>query len=230
LSKPFDELDRAAAKAEKSLEKRNKELTKSLRTASKAEREQKRLSKRGGIFEVKDKPLSGGGAAQDITAPEKQTFEEKILGEARKESKKEREKLFKMMKGSFIDKDNPASSIKNILNFGKNPIGFMTGVMKTLPILGGIFAAKEIAEFIVDEIIKIDKFFKVFIDEINNRVDAFRSLQLQAEIQAGLTQRIITTASGSTEPRYSYNTFEQFNTNQTELEEKFQMINNSGVE
>ena len=84
---------------------------------------------------------------------------------------------------------------------GKNPKNFFFGIAKAIPFLGGVFAAKEIADFVIDEIVKIDKFLKVFIDEIDKRMDAFRTLQQQADVQAGLTQRIITTASGSTEPR-----------------------------
>ena len=107
---------------------------------------------------------------------------------------------------------------------------FFTGVAKAIPFLGGVLAAKEIVDFIIDELVKLDKFLKAFIDEIDNRVDVFRTLQQQAEVQAGLTQRIITTASGSTDPRYSYNTFEQKDNNKAIHEAEFQMTNNSGAE
>jgi len=133
-------------------------------------------------------------------------------------------------KETILDKILGKRAASNIISMGKNPKSFVFGIMKALPILGGVLAAKDIADFIIDEIVKLDKFLKAFIDEIDKRVDAFRTLQEQAEVQAGLTQRIITTASGSTEPRYAYNTFEEFNNNQISLEEKFQMTNNSGVE
>ena len=120
--------------------------------------------------------------------------------------------------------------LQPLLRKPPNPIGFLTGVAKALPILGGILAAAEIATFIVDELVKLDKFFKAFIDVVDNRIDAFRTLQEQANIQAGLTQRIITTSSGSVEPRYSYNTFDEFNNNRSEHEVKLQMTNNSGAE
>lgn len=224
--KTFDELDRAAAKAIKTLEKRDRELKKSLSTASKAEREEKRLSNRGGIFGVADKPLPSSGAPQDIKAPEKQTFEEKILEKAKKDAEGEREKLIKSLKGRIFDEDSKASTINNILNIGKNPARFAAGLMKLLPHAAVLLLVKQI----LDEIIKLDKFFKVFIDEIDNRIDKFRTLQEQSDVNSGLAQRIITTASGSTEPRYSYNTFEQFNNNQAEHELKTQMLNISGVE
>lgn len=146
-----------------------------------------------------------------------------------KSSDEEKKELQSKLKANDDNKEKEMTA-KNIFNMGRNPVGFMTGVMKALPILGGILAAKEIAEFVVDEIAKIDRFFKKFIDLVDERVDAFRSLQEQANIQAGLSQRIITTASGSTEPRYSYNTFDEFNNNQSEHERKNQMINTSGAE
>ena len=133
-------------------------------------------------------------------------------------------------KETILDRFLPRRDAKNLLAMGKNPAAFFTGIAKAIPFLGGVFAAKEIADFIVDEIVKLDKFLKVFIDEIDKRTDPFRSLLVQAFILSGLSQRIITTASGSTEPRYAYNTFEEFNTNQAELEENFQLTNNTGVE
>jgi len=154
---------------------------------------------------------------------------ERKMARAIKRMRKQEVKNFGKKKGLLSDLFGDVGA-KNLFSMGKNPKAFFMGVMKAIPFLGGVLAAKEIAEFIVDEIAKIDRFFKKFIDEVDKRVDAFRTLQQQAEVQAGLTQRIITTSSGSTEPRYSYNTFEEFNNNQVALEEKFQMINNSGVE
>ena len=230
--KTFDQLDRAAAKAETSLKKRNRALKATIATGKKAEREQKRLTGRGGIFTEDGEAAvpRGAGPARDIA-------------QLTKEDKKIEKKLDKLKGKVELDSVNQASAknsllaktfgettANNIFSIGKNPIGFIAKNLKFIPLLGGILLAKEIADFIIDEIIKIDKFLKVFIDEIDNRVDAFRTLQQQADVQAGLTQRIITTQAGTVDPRYSYNTFEEFNKNQTELEERFQMTNNSGVE
>ena len=231
--KTFDELDRAAAKAQKSLEKRNKELGKSIKQLENAERaqtrEEKRLSERGGIFTDKfGEPLPKGLTEKEQAEKRDKKIEKKLKKLEEKIKKDEVRQLGN--KETLLDKILGRTTARNILSMGKNPKSFMFGIMKALPILGGILAAKEIAEFIVDEIAKIDRFFKAFIDEVDNRIDAFRTLQQQSDVRAGLVQRIITTASGSTDPRYSYNTFEQFNTNQIELEEKFQMTNNSGVE
>ena len=60
--KTLDELDRAAARAIKDLEKRNKEITKSIRNAQKAQREQKRLDQRGGIYAETEEILPSGRA------------------------------------------------------------------------------------------------------------------------------------------------------------------------
>jgi len=231
--KTFEQLDSAAAKAEKSLEKRNKEIGKSIKQLESAERaqvrEDKRLAERGGIFTEKfGEPLPKSLSAKEQAEKRDKKIDKKLKKLEAKIKKDEVRQLGN--KETLLDKILGKTTAGNIMSMGKNPKNFMFGIMKALPILGGILAAKEIAEFIVDEIVKIDRFFKAFIDEVDNRIDAFRTLQEQANIQAGLTQRILTTASGTTDPRYSYNTFEQFNSNQSELEEKFQMTNNSGVE
>ena len=224
--KTFDQLDKSAAKAQKSLEKRNRELQKtqkSLENAAKVREEA------GGAFPQADVPI-GAGAPKDIAKLSKQ--DAKIEKKLRKLEEKIRKDEVKQLgdKETILDKILGRTTARNILSMGKNPKSFMFGIMKALPILGGILAAKDIADFIVDEIVKLDKFLKVFIDEVDKRVDAFRTLQLQAAVQAGLTQRIITTQAGSVDPRYSYNTVEEFNTNQKDLEERFQMTNNSGAE
>ena len=118
---------------------------------------------------------------------------------------------------------------KNVLNFGKNPIQAITSIAQAIPWLGGVFAAKEIADFIIDEIIKIDKFFKEFIDRADTRARPDRELEQRARVAAGLSQEISTTLSGQTDPRDAYNTYEQFNNNQAKLEQDFQLRDTSGV-
>jgi len=227
--KTFDQLDKSAAKAQKSLEKRNKELQKTYKALEAA---QKIRDSGRGIFPGEG-VLPGKGPAGDIQRPEALSKQDKKI---EKRLKKLQEKIKKDEakqlgnKETIFDKILGKRTASNLISMGRNPKSFMFGIMKLLPILGGVLAAKEIAEFIIDEIAKIDRFFKAFIDEVDNRIDVFRTLQEQANIQAGLTQRIITTKAGSVEPRYSYNTFEEFNTNQTALEERFQMTNISGVE
>jgi len=224
--KTFDQLDKSAAKAQKSLEKRNKELLKTQKSLDKAAKVREEAE---GAFPQADVPI-GAGAPKDIAKLSKQDAKiEKKLRKLEEKIKKDEIRQFGD-KETILDKILGRTTARNLLSMGKNPKSFFTGIAKAIPFLGGVLAAKEIADFIIDEIVKLDKFLKVFIDEIDKRVDAFRTLQEQAEVQAGLTQRIITTASGSTDPRYSYNTFEEFNKNQADLEERFQMTNNSGVE
>lgn len=222
----FDQLDKAAAKAQKSLEKRNKELQKTQKSLDKAAKVREEA---GGAFPQADVPI-GSGAAKDIAILSKQDKKiEKRLKKLQEKIKKDEAKQLGD-KETILDKILGRTSARNLISMGKNPKNFMFGIMKALPILGGVLAAKDIADFIIDEIVKLDKFLKVFIDEIDNRLDPFRTLLEQAFVVAGLSQRIITTAAGGIDPRYSYNTFEEFNTNQADLEERFQMTNNSGVE
>ncbi len=224
--KTFDELDKAAAKAQKSLEKRNKELLKTQKNLDKAAKVREEA---GGAFPQADVPI-GSGAPKDIAILSKQDAKiEKKLRKLEKKIKKDEVKQIGN-KETLLDKILGKRAAGDIISMAKNPKSFMFGIMKALPILGGVLAAKDIADFIIDEIVKLDKFLKVFIDEVDKRIDVFRTLQQQADIQAGLAQRIITTASGSTEPRYAYNTFDEFNNNQADLEQRFQMTNKSGVE
>ena len=76
---------------------------------------------------------------------------------------------------------------------------------------------------------RVDHLQKEFIDNVEGRIELSRSKQQQAEIQAGLTQLIITSSTGSAEPREAYNTFEQFYKDQSKNETKFKVRQNVGV-
>lgn len=119
-------------------------------------------------------------------------------------------------------------NLGNLLSFGKNPIGFIGGfATKLVPFLApALLATGAIAAIIK----KIDDFQKKFIDTIDDRITLARSKENQARIQAGLDQLIITTSAGSTEPRDAYNTFREFNENQSRIETDFQIRNTSGVD
>ena len=229
--KTFDDLDRSALKSIKILEKRDKELKKSISNAEKAEREQKRLESRGGIFAKReqDEVLPSGKAPRDLARLSKE--DQKIEKKFKKLQAKVKKDEFKQFgkKSSFLSDALGPKTAKNIFNMGRNPVGFITGVAKAVPFLGGVFAAKEIADFIVDELVKIDAFLKKFVDEAERRTDLVRSRIEQAGIFAGLVQKIVTTASGGADPREAYNTFQIFNENQAELEGNFAISNNSGV-
>ena len=116
----------------------------------------------------------------------------------------------------------------NLFSFGKNPAGFIAGsVTKLIPFIGtALLVTGVIAAFVN----KVDAFQKAFVDNVDARIDVFRSKEQQVNIQAGLTQLIITSASGSAEPRDAYNTFSEFNTNQSRIEADFRLRDTAGVD
>lgn len=120
------------------------------------------------------------------------------------------------------------TTFKNLVSMGSNPLSFVQGqVTKMIPFIGtalaitGVFAAL---------IARVDNFQKAFVDNVDERIDVFRSKQQQAEIQAGLQQLIITSASGSAEPRDAYNTFAVFNEDQLRIEADFRLRDTAGVD
>jgi len=130
-------------------------------------------------------------------------------------------------KQSTLKKIFGRETFKNLLNIGSNPTGFLTsGVTKLIPFIGTALAATGI---ILAIITRIDNFEKQFVDRVDDRIDINRSKEQQALVQAGLQQIIITDSAGSPEVRDSYNTFNEFNTNQARIEGDFQLRDTSGV-
>ena len=131
-------------------------------------------------------------------------------------------------KRSTMEKIFGKETFGNLFNFGKNPAGFITGsVTKLIPFIGtALLVTGVIAAFVN----KVDAFQKAFVDNVDDRIDLFRSKEQQANIQAGLTQLIITTAAGGAEPRDAYNTFTEFNTNQSKIEADFRLRDTAGVD
>lgn len=156
-------------------------------------------------------------------------FKKKIDRIAEKDRVKAVKNFGKEKKSTILEDLLGPRTAKNIFNMGTNPVGFLTGIAKAIPFLGGVFAAADIAKFIVEELEKIDSFFKRFQDEADRRADLVRSRLEQANISSGLVQKIITTASGGADPRTAYNTFQIFRENEAELEGNFSISNNSGV-
>lgn len=116
----------------------------------------------------------------------------------------------------------------NLLNIGNNHLGFIQGnVTKLIPFIGtALLVTGVIAAFVK----RVDDFQKKFIDNVDGRIDVFRSKQDQALIQSGLQQLIITSSSGSAEPRDSYNTFNEINGNQGRIEADFRIRDTTGVD
>lgn len=115
----------------------------------------------------------------------------------------------------------------NLIRLGSNPFGFIQGtVTRLIPFIGtALVVTGVIAAFIK----QVDDFQKEFVNNVDGRINLFRSREQQAQIQAGLQQLIITTESGSAEPRDAYNTFTEFNTNQSRIEADFKIRDTAGV-
>ena len=215
------------------------------RASKELDRLQQKLDRKGGAFGGKaagktlPKNLGLTGSQSPIVFSESDLTKddikfEKLIDRITKRIKKDQVKQFGKNSeegrfGFLGELFGGSDGAKNILSFGKNPANFIEGIAKTIPWLGGVFAAKEIAEFIVDEIAKIDRFYKEFIDRIDTRERPDRTRESRARIAAGLEQEIITTHAGSVDPRDAYNTYEQFNNNQNKLEVDFQLRDTSGA-
>lgn len=189
-----------------------------------SKKEYDRLQKRGGIYAEDDNLTPKGGSAPTDISHGKETLEDIIDSKTKEAADKLKSEIF----GDEIGFE----TITNMIALGKNPANFMLKTMKSfksvfIPLIA-VFAAAEITRQILDEVKRIDTYFKKFFDEVNDRLDVFNSLQEQANIRAGLTQRIITTEFGSAEPRYSYNTLHEYDNNLIEHETNFQLSNNSG--
>lgn len=119
-------------------------------------------------------------------------------------------------------------TFSNLLSVGSNPLGFVQGqVTKLIPVIG---TALLVAGAIAEVVKRINAFQAEFVDNVDDRINKFRAKEETARIQAGLTQLIITTKAGSSEPRDAYNTFSEFNENQQRIENEFQINNTQGVD
>ncbi len=133
----------------------------------------------------------------------------------------------KTQKQGFLEKVFGKGVLKNIFAFGGNPQGFLTaGVTRLIPFIGtALVVTGVIAAFIK----QVDDFQKEFVNNVDGRINLFRSREQQALVQAGLQQLIITTEAGGAEPRDAYNTFTEFNTDQSRIEADFKIRDTAGV-
>lgn len=222
------------------------DLDKLDRLAAKADAKIKKLKKKGGAFSQKGGQALPKGVFSSSEAPIQTDDYGSTLTKADKKFEKRIEKLTKKIEkdifrqfgkgsksrglfGKLVGSE-PAGVTKNLFAMGKHPVGYMTNLLKFIPILGGVLTAAAIANFILDEIIKIDRFFKKFIDRVDERIDQLRSAQQRAEIGAGQQQLIVTTRAGSVNARDTYNTYELFNRDRIHLQEQFKIRDTSGVE
>jgi len=154
-------------------------------------------------------------------------FDEIIQKTTQKQTQKQKT-IPKAKKEETLKKIFGKKTFTTLVSAGSNPLSFVQGqVTKLIPFIGtALLITGVIAAFVV----RVDNFQKAFVDNVDARIDVFRSKQQQAEIQAGLQQVILTSAAGSAEPRDAYNTFQVFNTDQSRIEADFRLRDNSGVD
>lgn len=116
------------------------------------------------------------------------------------------------------------------LNFATNPTQFVQNLLLGTSALAGVGFILQVTEQVLQQIQRVDRFFKQFVDLVDTRVDQLQRKETRAQIKAGQTQFIISTVAGSTNPRDAYNSFEQFNNNRAQLEADFAIRNTSGYE
>jgi len=207
------------------------DLRKLDREAAKAEKRLNKLKKKGGIFAG-----TTAGTTTADKAPITITPTAKLSKQDRKIEKR-LERLSKKVNKDVVknfgkDKEGAVRKLfgddvgKTLFNIGKNPVSFLKN---SIIGIAGVGFALEIAKVVIQEIQRIDKFFKVFIDRIDDRNDQLRNKELQARVRAGQQQIIITSAAGNVDARESYNTFEQFNNNRAQLEADFAIRDTSGI-
>jgi ribosome-associated translation inhibitor RaiA len=215
----LEKIDRAAEQAEKRLEKL-----------------QRKNRKRGGIFaestsnitDAVDKSPVNFAGTEPLSRQDKriekriQRLTKKVEDDVVANFGKDKEGFARRIFGDNIG--------QNIVSFGQNPASFIQNSVLGLAAFSGGAFVLQIADSVIKEINRLDRFFKVFVDRIDTRVDQLRSRQQQAEIAAGLTQQILTTQSGSVDARDAYNTFNEFNNNRSKLEEDYAIRNTSGYE
>lgn len=127
----------------------------------------------------------------------------------------------------------PANAAK-ALNMLKNPMALVKFLGPVAaPIFAGLIAV-EIAKKVINELVRKGSVYdRTFKNVIDSRNEALRTRENQQRILVGFgdtAQLITTTSAGTTSPRDSYNTYEQFNHNQAALEEKFAIRNDSGYD
>ena len=127
----------------------------------------------------------------------------------------------------------PANASK-ALSMLKNPMALAKFLgPAAAPIFAALIAVDVTKRVIKELTAKGRPFDRTFRNLIDTRNEALRTREQQQRVLVGFgegAQIITTTSAGTTSPRDSYNTYEQFNNNQAELEEKFAIRNDSGYD
>lgn len=159
--------------------------------------------------------------------PKKRPSKEKIEQLDKKQEDKFKKKRLKEEEAKKAEKVFGKSGVQQLVNIGKNPKGFVIGqLFSIIPQLSIIIGTTAIIMKITK---KLDDFNKKFIDFVAER-DAFRTLQERALLDAGLTQEIFSTSTGSIESRDTYNSLQQFRDGERIQETDYQLDNIGGID
>ena len=123
-----------------------------------------------------------------------------------KEEKATQKQLDKLEKTEKKETDT-LDTIEEFLD-GKSGANFFLSKFKSsLPVIGPILA---VSSFFVNELLKLDSLAKKFLDIADTRINAFVDRQEQARLDTHLDQIIYTTKAGTSAPRDSYNSFNNY--------------------
>ena len=145
---------------------------------------------------------------KNVKESKKKSREEKKkeVEEKKKEKEKkkeERKSKVKEIKNKEILEDFPTTEIG-----AQGGISFFVNQFKSsLPIIAPILV---VSAFFIDNLLKLDKLSKKFIDIADARINAFVKRQEQARLDNHLDQIIYTTKAGGSSPRDSYNSFNEY--------------------
>ncbi len=125
-----------------------------------------------------------------------------------KEQKETEKRLDKLKETESKVKDIENSEIVEELLGSKGGANFFISQFKSsLPIIGPILA---VSSFFINELLKLDALSKKFLDIADTRINTFVNRQQQALLDNHLEQVIYTTKAGTTAPRDSYNSFNNY--------------------
>lgn len=127
-----------------------------------------------------------------------------------KEKEKEQKETKKQLDKLKESKDKKTDELETVEEFldGKGGTNFFLSKFKSsLPIIGPILA---VSSFFVNELLKLDALAKKFLDIADTRINVFVDRQEQARLDTHLEQIIYTTKAGTTAPRDSYNSFNNY--------------------
>ena len=194
---------------------------------------------------IQNKDAADARKAQESIEKKQYALRQKaIAAQTRKDERTEKkmEKLILKMRLKELSETDDRTFLQKVLggaissnprvalSFFKNPVSAIQSLLTVIPILGGIIQAKQLADFVWRELVRIDAYTKKFTDAADRRITVFRDRHQDANIKAGLTQTISTTQSGIIDPRDSYNSLDEHNTDGTSLENYFTTFNTSGVD